>query len=51
MGKMGGKGGEASWQTSNSEKKRNEMKGYIVTDRMEVEWKGGKVESNREFWY
>jgi hypothetical protein len=30
-------GVETSWKTSNSKKKRNEMKGYIVTDDMEVE--------------
>jgi hypothetical protein len=50
MGKRGGKGGETSRQTSNSKKKRNKMEN-IVTGRMEVEWKGGTVESNKGFWY
>jgi len=51
MDKMGGKGGETSWQTSDAKKERKEMKGYIIADRMEVEWKGGTVESNKGFWY
>jgi hypothetical protein len=48
--KLGRQSGKISWKTSNSEKK-NKMKGYIVTGRMEMEWKGGRVVSNKGFWH